>query len=153
MRAGWQQVPEQVLLDWWTDVVEGRRSRTEAADWAQDRLTQCDDIHELVHIALQQLNSLALAPTTAATRVSGGSGDTDVLAAQWRQRWQEDLHRYHTDPAAWDRTYWSDYLRRVAGGVSPASAERVGQDLVAQGLITTSDVRAAIDERKAWRGP
>ncbi|RYZ32346.1 MAG: hypothetical protein EOP01_01355, partial [Propionibacteriaceae bacterium] len=65
-----------------------------------------------------------------------------------REQWRTELTRYDVDPLAWNRAYWSAYLRRIAEAGHHHAPARLAVRLIEHGLILDEDAAAVFGD--AW---
>ncbi|MEU8227452.1 hypothetical protein [Kribbella sp. NPDC048915] len=135
---------------WWEDVVAGRRTRTEASDWA-DPWVQANFMgEELVLQALVYLHAMDLAVDGLgdAPRHQSGSDSKYLVSeadmARALSRWLQELSVYDEDPDGWTVRHFQKMVRNLATRSGADRARSFGAKLVAAGHLTTADVLDAL---------
>ena len=135
---------------WWEEVVGGRRTRTEASDWAYPWVQANFMGEELVLQALLYLHGMDLGVDAAgdAPRHQAGPAseylvsDADVATAL--SRWLRELSVYDENPDGWNLRYFQKMLRDLAARSGADRARSFGAKLVDAGHLTTADVLDAL---------
>ena len=120
------------ITRWWQDCIDGRRSRVETSEWAEDWLDRGPDVEELELQGLLELQALRF-----------GDGDDDGSRLR---RWQAELRRHDEDPEGWNRRYFQHILVRSRGRHGVDRARAFGGRMVRDGLLTDQDVEDALRE-------
>jgi hypothetical protein len=117
---------------WFADVLDGRRTRDEANEWAIDQIEAGQWEEELVLQGLLRLNGLPAL--------------SDAEARASLERWTAELAEYDEDPLEWDRRYFLQLVRGFAARVGVGSARLFAAKLVSDGLLTSFDVREVLGD-------
>jgi hypothetical protein len=135
---------------WWEDVVAGRRTRTEASDWAYPWVQANFMGEELVLRALLYLHAMDLgvdAPGNTPRHQAGPASeylvsDADIATALCR--WLGELSVYDEDPHGWNLRHFQKMVRDLATRSGADRARSFGAKLVDAGHLTTADVLDAL---------
>ena len=141
---------------WWTDLVEGRRSRLEAARWAEHRLAAgAVGDEELVTQALLFLQAVDLIHDgrrgESAVRYSRSqqasflTSDPEVATAL--AGWIEELRRYDLNPHAWNAAYLVNLIADFAARHGADRAWHFADKLIASGHLEVAAVEGSLGRR------
>jgi len=135
---------------WWEDIVVGRRTRTEASDWAETWVQANFMGEELVLQALLYLHAVDLGVDASGETPRHQSGsaseylvsDADMAIAL--SRWLQELSVDDEDPAGWTVRHFQKMVRDLATRSGADRARSFGAKLVAAGHLTSADVLDAL---------
>ena len=141
----------------WIDLEAGRRTRSEIARWAEERLEDGTPDEELVMqglLFLQTVDLVAADRPGEDTPVHVDDPEAPFLVtaadvSRGLQAWLEELSTFDADPSAWMSGYMQRLIRDFAANHGIEDARSFADKLVASGELTAQDAASALESDAA----